>query len=356
MLSKIDRKHIELSKLSTFNDVISYLAESQIIDDNLKLHIKKWGSHKHWLKSPKSPLNKSLDYQSIAKTFSMTDDELIRRNIFTRQGDRSPSTKVKNLILGWLAEEIVAFYLSLNINISSVHFVGIDKKRVVAISSTPTDPDLLVELANGKKILVEVVSISKNAGDGNVRIKYNKIQQNVRRFFALKKTWNKYFGIPTVYIAVDMINPSSMPLILGATDFYGDSIPYPFGGWENQLVINFDIISGRFAYDDLKNMDLIKLMNDTSLSILKKNKYLSKVINVESILDQNISALAVNDINFRNYLYRFQVKYDETMIMNSHAHHELTEILARLKQYSNKDTLSDPLLSQLETDINSIPI
>ena len=182
---------------------------------------------------------------TFKETFEMSlnDPILAELKLGQRVGERSKLQKVRNLIIGWLAEEIAHQALKDNVYVKEIEPSGVDIQRTVELYRTPTDPDYRVQLKNGKILFVEVVSIGK-VGDGIIRLKYNKVKRNLMKYFGLSKGksvhWQEHFLNPCVYLCLDLISADAGNFILEGADFYTRQVPVRYAGWENQEVVVFD--------------------------------------------------------------------------------------------------------------------
>lgn len=263
----------DLSELNSLSEVINIISSNISLPINISSHLKKWSKTKHWLKKPEtiSAKERKNYYMTYSDTFSMNDEDLLELDLYSRRGDRTPSKKVRNLLLGWLSEQLILILLRENPQVKKIGLSGVDAQRILQLARTPTDPDLEVYLKNGKIIYIEVGCIGKKTSDGKIRLKYNKVLQNERRFFSLKSDWEKYYLKPTIYISIDMISKNENAFIIEGVDFYGKKFPYQFGGWENQLVLEYDTVNNRINLDLLKKINLSKLGNEITQEILYRH-------------------------------------------------------------------------------------
>lgn len=347
---------LELSSYDSLKAVIERISDSMSLPSGVTRYLMEWSEQKHWLTTPsRDEKEDSINYQSFEETFTMSDEDIIKRGVGTRQGDRTPSIKTRNLIIGWCAEEIIFYLLRKNPQINLVELIGTDRKRVLVLNYTPTDPDLMLELKIGKKLMVEVVSISKETSDNKVRIKYNKIKQNEKRFFSLKKSWIEYFLVPTIYIAVDMVSYNQASFILGGEDFYGNNNPYPFGGWENQLVVEFDTINKRLNCDSIQKLDLRDLQEKISKLILSNNPYMDLLVkkygNFHYISDTRLR----NELKkFTTLVAKFSMKVDEFRKKISYEESEFKDIISNLNSIEIDKTIQRKILTNLEKDVDML--
>lgn len=347
---------LELSSYSALETVIKIISDNIFLPSDIRHHLMKWGRTKHWLRIPTPEENKrSLYHQSFRKTFAMSDEEIVKRGVGTRQGDRSPSIKTRNLIIGWCAEEIVTCLLKKHIQVKSIELIGADSERVLVLTYTPTDPDLMLNLSNGKKLMVETVSISKETSDNKVRIKYNKIKQNEKRFFSLKQDWRDYYLVPTIYISVDMVSRNPSPFILGGEDFCGKKTPYPFGGWENQLVLEFDTINQRLNYRAIQGLNLISMQKRITNRVLSNNPYMAMLVkhygNIHLVEDRKKK----NQLKkFTALVARLSTKLDELNKKISYEKSDLKRIFEDMKSFEIDEIVLKKIINKIERDISTL--
>jgi len=263
----------DLSELTSLTTVIDFISSNISLPKNVANNLKNWSNTKHWLKNPDIvPEEKKNTYNiTYSNTFSMNDEDLLKLGLYSRRGDRSPSKKVRNLLLGWLSEQLIQILLKDNPQVKNIRLSGVDAQRILQLSRTPTDPDIEIILKNGKTIFVEVGCIGKETNDRKIRLKYNKVLQNEKRFFSLKSQWENYYLKPTIYISIDMISKNEKAYIIEGVDFYGKKFPYQFGGWENQLVLEYDIVNNRVNLEQLKTLNLVNFEKEVSQEILHRH-------------------------------------------------------------------------------------
>lgn len=232
-----NRNITDLTRLATLDEVIDVISKNMKLPQKIVKHLKEWCYSPHLLK------------QGVPSTFketfemSLNDPILAELKLGQRVGERSKLQKVRNLIIGWLAEEIAHQALKDNVYVKEIEPSGVDIQRTVELYRTPTDPDYRVQLKNGKILFVEVVSIGK-VGDGIIRLKYNKVKRNLMKYFGLSKGksvhWQEHFLNPCVYLCLDLISADTGNFILEGADFYTRQVPVRYAGWENQEVVVFD--------------------------------------------------------------------------------------------------------------------
>jgi len=355
MISNDSSENIEeLSELSSLPEAIKIIKSNISLPKTLAKKLLEWSNIKHWLKQPKEIGLKYKEkyFVPYSKTFSLNDSELIALELYSRRGDRTPSTKVRNLILGWLSEQLILIVLNENPFVQRIGFSGVDSQRILQLTRTPTDPDIEVALTNGKVLFIEVGCISKKTPEGKIRIKYNKVLQNEKRFFGRRKSWDKYFLKPTIYISIDMISKTPKAFIIEGVDFYGKKFPYQFPGWENQLVMEFDTINHRIDLDKLKNLNLIKLRDETFNEIIYRhpvmNKFIEKFGNFQDIKDElerkKLEKFANKILNLsqkfeearkRKILERKEIMDDIKELEKLNLNNETKEIINYLKKFIN---------------------
>ena len=265
----------DLTELATLDDVIKAVSRNLRLPSETKRHLEKWANSPHLLK-------KGVP-STFRKTFEMKegDPALSKLKLGQRIGERTKLKKVKNLIIGWLAEEIASVALRTNNTVLTVEPSGVDVERTVELARTPTDPDYRVRLRNQQVLFVEVVSIGK-VGDGVIRMKYNKVKRNLMRYFGLSKGqsahWREHFLNPCIYLCVDLISKTGGFIVEGA-NFYTKQFPVRYAGWENQEVVVFDTRK-RLTYAEFSAFDLQKLRQETISKIRKEFTRLHKVVEI----------------------------------------------------------------------------
>lgn len=197
-----------------------------------------------------------------------------------RVGERTKLKKIKNLIIGWLAEEIASQALQNNVFVKKVEPSGIDVDRIIEASKTPTDPDYRVGLRDGNALFIEVVSIGK-IGDGIIRLKYNKVKRNLMKYFGLTRGrsahWQEHFLNPCAYLCVDLISTGLGSFILEGADLYVKQFPIRYAGWENQEVVIFDT-QKRLNFIELLNYNLQELREALIKELKKEFTRLHKAV------------------------------------------------------------------------------
>ena len=247
----------DLTELDTFDEVIKLTSKNLKLPRNVVKHLEKWANSPHLLK-------KNIR-STFKRTFEMKPDNplLSELRLGQRVGERTKLKKVKNLIIGWLAEEVALEVLRNNKYVETIEPSGIDIERTVEIKMTLTDPDYRIKLRNASLLFLEVASIGK-IGDGIIRLKYNKVKRNLMKFFGLSKGrsvhWREHFFNPCAYLCVDLISDNmGKNFIIEGPDFYINQFPTPYEGWENQEVVVFDARK-RLNLNELRNLDMRTLL------------------------------------------------------------------------------------------------
>jgi hypothetical protein len=245
----------DLTELNTFDEVIEFVSGNMNLPKEMEKNLKKWANSSHFLKEGVR--------STFKKTFEMKPSNalLSELRLGQRVGERTKLKKIKNLIIGWLAEEIASEVFRNNKYVKSIEPSGIDVDRTVEIRINPTDPDYRIQLKNGRVLFLEVASIGKH-GDGVIRLKYNKVQRNLMRFFGLTRGhsahWIEHFLNPCAYLCTDLISKNTGNFIIEGSSFYVNQSPTPYEGWENQEVVVFDA-QNRLTLNGLMNLDLQSL-------------------------------------------------------------------------------------------------
>jgi len=157
----------DLSELDTLDEVIELVSKNMNLPKEMEKHLKRWANTPHFLKEGvRSTFKRTFEIKSSNPLVS----EL---KLGQRVGERTKLKKIKNLIIGWLAEEIASEVIRNNKYVKTIEPSGIDVERIVEIRMNPTDPDYRIQLKNDKVLFLEVASIGKH-GDGVIRLKYNK--------------------------------------------------------------------------------------------------------------------------------------------------------------------------------------
>jgi hypothetical protein len=245
----------DLTEIATLSEVINTVSENMNLPSLTVRHLKRWGSSRHLLR-------KGVP-STFRKTFEMKPDSpfLSKLKLGQRVGERTKLKKVKNLIIGWLSEEIASEVLRKNKFVKTIEPSGIDIGRTVEIRSNPTDPDYRIQLRNDKILFLEVASIGK-LGDGLIRLKYNKVKRNMMKYFGLSKGrsvhWPEHFNNPCAYLCIDLVSRKKGNVIIEGSSFYVNQPPIPYEGWENQEVVMFDtqkrLTLSRLASFDMQNL------------------------------------------------------------------------------------------------------
>lgn len=266
----------DLTKLSTLDEVIKIISINMKLPSRVVAYLKEWCHTTHMLK------------QGVPSTFKETFEMppnapiLAELKLGQRIGERSKLQKVKNLIIGWLAEEIAYQILKDNIYVGEIKAFGVDAQKTVELYKTPTDPDYKVRLKNGKILFIEVVSIGK-VGDGVIRMKYNKVKRNLMKYFGLlggeSTHWREYFLNPCAYLCLDLISADAGNFILEGADFYTKQIPVIYAGWENQEVVVFDQRK-RCNLSELLQLDLQSFRDEIVNELKREFRRLHEIVQI----------------------------------------------------------------------------
>jgi len=266
----------DLTETSTLKEVIETVSKNLNLPNPIVKHLEKWGSSKHLLKEGVT--------STFRKTFEMKPNSLLlsKLKLGQRVGERTKLKKTKNLVIGWLAEEIASEVLRRNKFVRMIKPSGIDIERTVEIRMTPTDPDYRIQLRNSSVLFLEVASIGK-VGDGMIRLKYNKVKRNLMRFFGLSKGrsvhWPEHFLNPCAYLCVDLVSKNIGNFIIEGSSFYVDQSPNPYEGWENQEVVVFDT-QKRLTLNELKSFDMQRLRERIVKDVNEEFKRVSKAVKI----------------------------------------------------------------------------
>lgn len=266
----------DLTELTTLDDVIKVVSRNLNLPNKIIKHLEEWGSYPNLLKEGVP--------STFRRTFEMepSDTILSELKLGQRVGERTKLKKIKNLIIGWLAEEIASGVLRNNNSVKTVEPSGIDVERTIELTRTPTDPDYRVLLKNNKILFIEVVSIGK-IGDGKIRLKYNKVKRNLMKYFGLSKGrsahWREHFLNPCVYFCVDLISTNVGGFIVEGPDLYVTQFPNRYPGWENQEVVMFDT-QKRLNFIELSNYNLQRLRETLTVELNKEFARLHRAVGI----------------------------------------------------------------------------
>lgn len=190
----------------------------------------------------------------------------------------------RNIIYGWLIEELILLSLLENHHISKAEFFGNDKEhdfiydhensKITINGTKTTDPDILVTLKDDTKFLIEVKTGAKNI--------FSIKKGNVNSL--IKSTAD--YDYLSLILMIDLVQGLYE---IKDLNYFLNQTPFPNANMEGQLC--YDFPSPKHPIEEIKNINFknfldlsifenmeIKKFRLLKMSLEKNNKLVSKII------------------------------------------------------------------------------